>query len=64
MWKNRWRTVLKENDTSRPFLSLVICATMIFHIIRMSCGVAGYAPESNEPIDTTTLMHVMQPPPS
>jgi hypothetical protein len=62
MWKHGWGKVLKESDISRPFLSLslVVCATKILYNICMSYGVDGYAPESNELIDSTTLVYVMQ----
>jgi hypothetical protein len=60
MWKNRWRIVLKESDISRPFLSLVIYATMVLHNICVSYGIAGYALDSNDTLDETTLLQIMK----
>ena len=50
MWKNRWRIVLKESDVSRPFLSLMIYATLVLHNVCIAYKVVGYIHASTEAI--------------
>ena len=56
MWKNRWRIVLKESDVSRPFLSLMIYATLVLHNICIAYKVAGYIPASTEAIHADNVI--------
>ena len=60
MWKNRWRICLKESDVSRPFLSLMIYATLILHNICIAFKVAGYVPAPGESMHEGVIKEVMK----